>query len=120
MKNKLSIFFVIFLAINKLGYSQPTNDNCSSATLLTVNSVCKAGQTKSGVLAGIEAGEVTLPSCMTNNMNETVWYYFVASAAYMYVQVTSTTNLSSAQSGNWCSVVYNTIACVPSLGNIIS
>ncbi|MBI3501102.1 MAG: T9SS type A sorting domain-containing protein [Bacteroidetes bacterium] len=62
-------------------YAQPANDNCASATVLTVNAAAVSGTSAS---ATIEAGEPT-PSCGT--LKQTVWYKFVATATTHEVKI---------------------------------
>src|SRR6185295_7519567 len=77
------------------------------------------------VSATTQGGEVTSPSCWLAGpgFNQSVWYKFQATASNMYVE-TRLTDITGPgngfNSGRWVAVVYNTLSCIPSSGNIIS
>lgn len=84
--------------------SPPANDNCTAATLLTVNASCINESTSA---ATIEYGE-TKPC--SNSGNQSTWYKFVATQSNMSVWVdnlmTGGCHLGSA--------VWGTSTCIPS------
>ena len=71
----------------KISAAAPLNDNCGSATPLTVNAACINGTTENGTT---QAGEVLTPSCVASAFNQTVWYRFVATNVNMYVNINVT------------------------------
>ncbi len=63
-------------------WAQPANDNCASATPITVDANC-AGNIYTNVGATIEAGE-TGQGCWGTVPNGTVWFTFTTGAAGVY------------------------------------
>lgn len=97
---KLLILFLTILSLN----AQPSNDNCISATLLTVNALPLCGQTTVG--ATTQVGE-TKPCGATGA--QTVWYKFVATQPNMDVWID---NLVTGGC-NIASGVWSTGTCFP-------
>ncbi len=80
MKNKYKILLWLALVfIPFYGNAQPANNDCASATSLTVGAACVNGTTAS---ATSQAGEVT-PSCGV--VSQSVWYSFTAASTDMTI-----------------------------------
>ncbi|MEN9442302.1 MAG: hypothetical protein RLZ33_2379, partial [Bacteroidota bacterium] len=71
----LFVFQFVFL------FAQPSNNNCSGATVLSVNSSCI--ETTGTTLNATQ----TMPGC-TGVANDDVWYSFVATQSSIQIQVT--------------------------------
>ncbi len=92
--NRLFTFLIILSSLKIAGQA---NDNCLSATNLTVNGPLICGQTMNAAAAGLQANE-----CYINyaGVNETsVWYSFTATQASII----------------WNYIVTNSPGCVPTL-----
>lgn len=95
----------------------PSNDDCSNATTLSINSPCIIGTTDQGTL---QVGEPQ-PPCATLTFNQSVWYRFIATATRMYVQLELNSVIGGLMSsGRWVSAVYHSNSCLPSLASIVS
>ncbi len=104
----------------KLSAAAPANDNCGSATPLTVNAACVNGTTENGTTQG---SEVTTPSCVASAFNQTVWYSFVATNVNMYVNINVTSfggNGALWSPTAWASAVYRATGCPPAVGSLVS
>jgi large repetitive protein len=87
-KNKTSKFFASLLLLTGFSvttaFSQaPANDNCASATVLTLGA---AGVSGSNVNATVEGNEPAKPTCWANanDPNNTIWYRFTTAGAGNY------------------------------------
>ena len=108
------LFFILtFLLSITLLYSQPANNNCASATIITVNSnpIC----TQTTASATVQGGEYIM-ACTAASIDQTVWYKFTATQSNMSVWVDNSTT-------GGCHIatsVYNTSVCFPGAGNVLS
>jgi hypothetical protein len=91
----------------------PINNDCVNATLLTVNALPLCGQTT--ICSSIQGSEI-INQCTATGINQSVWYKFIATQSNMDVWVDNLVT-GSCHLG---SIVYNTSACLPGAGNIIS
>lgn len=140
--NKLFLIFLLF--VNQISYAQnpnfikevdknvfyddcgrvnrgssvvPSNDDCSNAISLSVNSPCVIGTTDQGTL---QVGEPQ-PPCATLTFNQSIWYRFVATANRMYVQLELSTVIGGLMSsGRWVSAVYHSNSCLPTISSLVS
>src|SRR5689334_19233248 len=98
----LSIFSVC-------GYAQP-NNNCASATVLTVGAPCTNG-TNAG--ATLEFGEPALAGCWASAASNTVWYTFTTGSAGNYTISTDNGGTTDTELKLYSSAcgVYVEIAC---------
>lgn len=104
----------------KISAAAPSNDNCGSATPLTVNAACINGTTENGTT---QAGEALTPSCVASAFNQTVWYSFVATNVNMYVNINVTSFGGSGALWSptaWASAVYRATGCPPAVGSLVS
>ncbi|MCE3297286.1 MAG: hypothetical protein K0R65_3000 [Crocinitomicaceae bacterium] len=76
---KTTLFLLFSLAALSVA-AQPANDNCASATVLTVNGACTSG---TNVAATTQLGE-TGQGCWGTATSNTVWYRFTTGAAGVY------------------------------------
>src|SRR6185436_7946557 len=84
-------FFYMTLTYN--ANAQP-NNNCASATVLTVGAPCTNG---TNVGATLELGEPSAAGCWASAASNTVWYKFTTGAAGMYVISTDNGGATDAQ-----------------------
>src|SRR5690242_18521776 len=79
-----SLFFILsmLLFITDAAKAQPSNDNCASATTLTVGAPCTNG---TNVGATIQLGEPLTLDCWASAPDNTVWYKFTTSTAGNYI-----------------------------------
>lgn len=97
-------------------YPPPSNDDCASATVLTVGAACISGTTNT---ATVQGGEYLCISPGGGISPETVWYRFTATSTSMVLGVvlTNSTNCATVLA------VYGPFApgtgCLPSAGNQI-
>jgi hypothetical protein len=84
------ISFTMMIALS--AQSQP-NNNCASATVLTVGAACTNG---TNVGSTLEIGEPT-PACWLTAANTTVWYRFTTGAAGNYVVSTDNGGTTDTQ-----------------------
>src|SRR3990170_5466756 len=79
------LLYTVAAALFSTGvFAQPANNNCASATVLTVGAAPIAG---TSAAATIEVGEPT-PSC--GLLKQSVWYKFVATATSHAVSINKT------------------------------
>jgi len=115
--SKKIVLFQFFVVICTRVFAQPSNDNCSSATLLVSGAAATCSQTTSG--ASVQTGEVTTAATVgaSSNFSSTVWYRFVASSAAMFVELEITGTPSCAS--RLAMVVYNSSTCLPASTTIL-
>lgn len=90
------LFLASFFLANSL-FAQPSNDECSSAIVLTdITNWCSA--TGAYTNAGASPGSLALPSCFPNS-NGDVWFSFVAQANTLSVTVIGATSGSTLPGG---------------------
>lgn len=82
-----SFFFLVFSYLNSV--AQPSNDDCSGATAVTVNPGQICTSTASGTTTGATASStVGQPSCDASSADDDVWFKFVATDVSHVVEVT--------------------------------
>jgi gliding motility-associated-like protein len=80
------IFLLLFLVLSLISFSQ--SDNCSTATVLTVNAGCVS-------TAGTTAGATqSIPGC-SGNADDDVWYKFTAAGTSQVIDVTSSASFDA-------------------------
>lgn len=102
-----SFLLVFILSYCTFTFGQaPANDNCASATTLTVGASCTSGTTANATIQGSEA-----VAWCGSAPSQSVWYNFVATATVMDVWVRNTKSVNSCE---LASAVWNTGTCLPS------
>ena len=87
-----SIFFILCLGFSLHVFAQPSNDNCSGATVLTSNTICT---NTPGTLVGATLTSLWLLGCGNGNSPD-VWYQFVAKSVYPTITLSSVgTNIAA-------------------------
>src|SRR6476620_2374089 len=80
LKNYIHILLVC-VGFTTLSYAQPANDNCASATPITVG-VGSCNSILYTNVAATSSGDPAVPSCWSpNTLSHTVWFSFVATTA---------------------------------------
>gem|GEM_PF-5394047 len=97
MKKFLSLVIVLF-SICVAGYSQPANDNCTGATLISIPS------TGSACVTGTSAGATsttwsTGPVCGQTTWTDDVWYTFVSTGTFNVITVSPAGSPAAQQIG---------------------
>ena len=95
MKN---IFTLLLISMSVAVYAQPANDNCSTATPLTVFNGSCTGATAGTTTAATASNVSPVPSCGNGaaGMNDDVWYSFTPSAGQTSVNISFNSTGGSA------------------------